>query len=167
MTTAFAQGMAVSCPESAKYYSKDSVNVTTFGARTVEGVNGLDFQTSLEQNFKRCYPNKAISITKYGVGEKIIVERFLQFTVSHNYPNPTRNGRTTFDVVMPEPDKITINFYSIHGQQMRYAINEYLNAGKHSISIDLTSFPVGLYIQLSHYTSLGLNSDYKKLIVAR
>lgn len=118
MTTAFAQGMAVSCPESAKYYSKDSVNVTTFGASTVEGVNGLDFQTSLEQNFKRCCPNKAISIT--GVGEKIIVERFLQFTVSHNYPNPTRNGRTTFDVVMPEPDKITINFYSIHGQQMRY-----------------------------------------------
>jgi len=50
MTTAFAQGMAVSCHESAKYYSKDSVNVTTFGARTVEGVNGLDFQTSLEQN---------------------------------------------------------------------------------------------------------------------
>jgi len=65
--TAVAQITGASCPESAKYFSKDSINVITFGASTVEGVNGLDFQPSLTTNFLKCYPSKTVNVQKYGV----------------------------------------------------------------------------------------------------
>jgi acyl-CoA thioesterase-1 len=65
---AFAQITGASCPESAQYFSKDSINVVTFGASTVEGVGGLDFQVGLTGNFLKCYPSKVINVQKYGVG---------------------------------------------------------------------------------------------------
>lgn len=302
---AAAQGMAVSCPESAQYYSKDSINVITFGASTVEGVNGLEFQSYLAQNFGRCYVNKVIRVEKYGVGgettgqsllrlnnaingktgfiailvgvndavrieagrqsiteteanmrtiinivlkqklipiictlqffndrnnarlrrvnnviiqinalyrkiaqengiyladinrvfrrdfslyqddvhpnargyrlisyvifdtiNKIIAERFLQFTVSQNYPNPTINGYTSIDLVMPESDKIELKIYSIQGKLMSFPINEYLNTGKHVVKLDLSQLPAGIYIY-KVTSSSGLYTATKKLIVSK
>lgn len=64
---AAAQITGASCPESAQYYSKDSINIVTFGASTVEGVNGLDFQPYLTTSFLKCYPGKTINVQKYGV----------------------------------------------------------------------------------------------------
>ncbi|MDN3585202.1 SGNH/GDSL hydrolase family protein [Pedobacter aquatilis] len=61
-------GVGVSCPEAAQYYSKDSINIVTFGASTVEGVRGLSFQPLLENNFANCYTGKTISITNHGIG---------------------------------------------------------------------------------------------------
>lgn len=70
--------MGLSCPESAKYYSKDSINVVTFGASTVEGVNGIDFQTYLHQNFSQCYTGKSINIYKNGVGGETTTQSLLR-----------------------------------------------------------------------------------------
>ncbi|WP_082120652.1 SGNH/GDSL hydrolase family protein [Pedobacter sp. BMA] len=58
----------VSCPEAAQYYSKDSINIVTFGASTVEGVQGLGFQNALKNNFLQCYQNKVVDITNFGIG---------------------------------------------------------------------------------------------------
>ncbi|WP_231491444.1 SGNH/GDSL hydrolase family protein [Pedobacter sp. Leaf170] len=58
----------VSCPEAAQYYAKDSINIVTFGASTVEGVKGLSFQPLLESNFAKCYAGKVINITNQGIG---------------------------------------------------------------------------------------------------
>jgi acyl-CoA thioesterase-1 len=58
----------ISCPEAAQYYAKDSINIVTFGASTVEGVNGFNFQDMLAANFKNCYPGKIIDITNEGIG---------------------------------------------------------------------------------------------------
>ncbi|MFC3562490.1 GDSL-type esterase/lipase family protein [Pedobacter jamesrossensis] len=58
----------VSCPEAAQYYAKDSINIVTFGASTVEGVKGLGFQTMLESNFLNCYSGKVVNITNQGIG---------------------------------------------------------------------------------------------------
>lgn len=300
-----AQGMAVSCPESAQYYSKDSINVITFGASTVEGVRGLEFQSYLAQNFGRCYVNKVIRVEKYGVGgettgqslarldaaifgkagfilimigvndairieagrqtideteanmrqiikkaltqklvpiistlqffddrnnarskrinavitqvnnlyrkiarengiyvadinrvfrrdfslyqddvhpnargyrlislvvfdtiNRIIAERFLQFTVSQNYPNPTISGYTSIDIVMPESDKIELKIYSVQGKLMSLPVNEYLNTGKHVVKLDLSQLPPGIYIY-KITSSSGLYTTTKKLVVSR
>ncbi len=299
------QGMAVSCPESAQYYSKDSINVITFGASTVEGVRGLEFQSYLAQNFNRCYSNKVVRVEKYGVGgettgqslarldaaifgkagfilimigvndairieagrqsideteanmrqiikvaltqklvpiistlqffddrnnarskrindviiqvntlyrriarengiyiadinrvfrrdfslyqddvhpnargyrlisyvvfdtiNKIIAERFLQFTVSSNYPNPTISGYTSIDIVMPESDKIELKIYSVQGKLMAVPVNEYLNTGKHVVKLDLSQLPPGIYIY-KITSSSGLYTTTRKLIVSR
>ncbi|UKT62304.1 SGNH/GDSL hydrolase family protein [Pedobacter mucosus] len=57
-----------SCPEAAQYYSKDSINIVTFGASTVEGVGGFGFQTMLQNNFLNCYTGKIVDITNHGIG---------------------------------------------------------------------------------------------------
>jgi len=300
-----AQGTPVSCPESAQYYSKDSINVITFGASTVEGVRGLEFQSYLTQNFARCYTNKTIKVEKYGVGgettgqslsrldaaifgkagfivimigvndairieagrqsidetetnmkqiikvaltqkliplistlqffddrnnarfrrinnviiqinnlyrkiaqengiyiadinrafrrdfslyqdevhpnargyrlisyvifdtiNRVIAERFLQFTVSPNYPNPTISGYTSIDIVMPEPDKIELKIYSVQGKLMSVPVNEYLNTGKHIVKLNLSQLPPGVYIY-KITSSSGLYTATRKLIVSR
>jgi len=108
---------------------------------------------------------RLISFVLFDSINKIIADRFLQFTVSQNYPNPTA-GHTSIDVVMPEPDKIELKIYSIQGKLMSVPINEYLNTGKHVVKLDLSQFPAGLYIyKITSYS--GLYTATKKLIVSR
>ncbi len=298
-----AQITGASCPESAKYYSKDSVNVITFGASTVAGVNGLDFQSPLTSNFLNCYSTKTINIQKYGVfGEtttkgllriddaianktgfivilmgandaleidagrmkieqteanmrtlivkslnqnlvpivctlqnfddrreiryrsvntqvlnlnnlykklvkeygiyladinaairrdftlyqdivhpnargnrlisfvifdtinKIIEERFLEFTLTQNYPNPGRDI-TSIDIVMPEADKVEMKIYNMQGKVVQTVLNEYLNTGKHTIQLNLSLLPPGIYIYRLVSLS-GLHSATRKMVVA-
>lgn len=299
-----AQITGASCPESAKYYSKDSINVVTFGASTVAGVNGLDFQRYLTGNFTNCYKGKTINVQKYGVsGEttgqgllridqaiagktgfiviligandavaieagkqkiaeteanmrqlivkslnqalvpivctiqnfddrtdvrlrrvnvqvrlineiykklaveygiyladlnaairrdfslyqdavhpnargyrlisfvifdvinRIIEERFLQFTVTQNYPNPARDF-TSVDIIMPQSDKIEFKIYNLQGKVVHTVLNEYLNTGKHTISLDLSILSPGIYIYRV-VSSSGLYATAKKMIVVR
>ncbi|WP_343522217.1 SGNH/GDSL hydrolase family protein [Pedobacter sp.] len=68
----------VSCPEAAQYYSKDSINIVTFGASTVEGVKGLGFQTLLQNNFISCYTNKIVDITNHGIGGQTTFQGLLR-----------------------------------------------------------------------------------------
>lgn len=68
----------VSCPEAAQYYSKDSINIVTFGASTIEGVNGLGFQTMLQNNFINCYTNKLVDITNHGIGGQTTFQGLLR-----------------------------------------------------------------------------------------
>jgi lysophospholipase L1-like esterase len=68
----------VSCPEAAQYYAKDSINIVTFGASTVEGVNGLGFQTMLQNNFLNCYTNKVVDITNHGIGGQTTFQGLLR-----------------------------------------------------------------------------------------
>ena len=80
--SSFAQGTPppnrVSCPEAAQYYSKDSINIVTFGASTVEGVKGLGFQTMLQNNFTNCYTNKTVDITNHGIGGQTTFQGLLR-----------------------------------------------------------------------------------------
>ncbi len=301
--SATAQITGASCPESAQYYSKDSINVITFGASTVAGVNGLDFQPILTTSFLKCYAGKTINVQKYGVsGEttgqgllridnaianktgfivilmgandatqieagkqtiaqtesnmrlmifksleqklvpivctiqnfddrrsalyrrvniqialinnlyrklvkeygiyladinaiirrdftlyqdfvhpnargnrlisfvlfdainKIIAERFLQFTVTQNYPNPGRET-TSIDIVMPSAEKIEFKIYNLQGRVVQTVLNEYLNTGKHTIQLNLSSLNPGVYIYRVSTTN-GLSAT-KKMIVMR
>ena len=302
LTTVNAQITGASCPESAQYYAKDSINIVTFGASTVEGVNGLEFQPYLTTSFLKCYAGKTVNIQKYGVGgettgqgllridnaiagktgfiiilmgandalqiaagkqkiaeteanmrsmitkslaqnlvpivctlqnfddrknlnykhvnvqialintiykkfvkeygiyladlnavirkdfslyqdaihpnakgyrlisfilfdtvNKIIAERFLQFIVSQNYPNPGKS-LTSIDIVMPAADKVEFKIYNLQGKVVQTVLNEYLNTGKHTIQLNLSLIPSGIYIYRV-ISSTGLYAATKKLIV--
>lgn len=64
----YAQNVTrASCPEAAQYYAKDSINIVTFGASTVQGVGGAGFQTMLQNNFLNCYSGKTVDITNHGI----------------------------------------------------------------------------------------------------
>ncbi|MCZ4222250.1 SGNH/GDSL hydrolase family protein [Pedobacter rhodius] len=101
---AFSQtNTKISCPEAAQYYSKDSINIVTFGASTVEGVKGLGFQTMLESNFVNCYSGKVINITNQGIGGQTTLQGLLRID------NAIKN-RTGFIVIsMGINDALAIN----------------------------------------------------------
>ena len=280
----YAQITGASCPETAQYYAKDSINVVTFGASTVEGVNGLFFQAPLTSNFLKCYPGKTINIENYGIGgettaqglrridaaiagktgfivllmgandalrieageqtmdyteenmrlliskslqqhlvpilctlqyfddrnnalykrvnkhiyainalyrrlaseyglyladinavmrrdfslyqdfvhpnargnrliafilfdaiNKIIADRFLQFTVTQNYPNPGRN-KSLVDIVLPTAGKVSFKLYDLQSRLVKTVLDEYMNSGKHSLELDVSTLPAGIYI---------------------
>lgn len=64
--TVYAQ--VPSCSAAARFYSKDSINVTTFGASTVQGINGFSFQNFLKNNIQSCYTGVIVTVTTNGVG---------------------------------------------------------------------------------------------------
>lgn len=109
--------------------------------------------------------NRLISLVVFDTINKIIAEKFLQFTVSQNYPNPVTNF-TSIDIVMPEADKVTINIYNLQGKVVLSVVNEYINTGKHIVRIDLSNLPSGMYIyRVNSYS--GLYTATKKLILRR
>lgn len=107
--------------------------------------------------------NHLIGLVIFDAINRIIAEKFLQFTVSQNYPNPAANF-TSVDIIMPEADKITLNIYSLQGKIVYSLVNEYINTGKHVIKLDLSALPPGVYIyKVSSYS--GLYTATKKLVV--
>jgi len=68
-----------SCSAASKFYSKDSISITTFGASTVAGVAGFSFQPYLLQNFQYCYTGKFISITNNGIPGETTTQGLARF----------------------------------------------------------------------------------------
>ncbi|MES2418691.1 MAG: GDSL-type esterase/lipase family protein [Bacteroidota bacterium] len=102
VTKVNAQITGASCPESAQYYSKDSINVITFGASTVEGVNGFSFQPHLTSNFLKCYPSKTINIQKYGISGETTGDGLLRIN------NAIKNKTGFIAILMGANDAVQI-----------------------------------------------------------
>jgi len=67
------------CSAAAKFYGKDSINVTTFGASTVAGVGGFSFQTDLLNNIEACYTGVIVSVTTNGVFGETSTQGLIRF----------------------------------------------------------------------------------------
>jgi acyl-CoA thioesterase-1 len=84
---------APSCSAAAKFYGKDSINVTTFGASTVAGVGGVSFQNDLLNNIETCYPGVIVSVTKNGVSGETTTQGLSRFPAAIE-------GRTGFLIIL-------------------------------------------------------------------
>lgn len=62
-----------------------------------------------------------------------------------NYPNPF-NPETTISYNISEPGKITLQIFNIKGQLIETLVNEYQNAGKHSIVWNAENRCSGVYL---------------------
>ncbi|RYE34357.1 MAG: T9SS type A sorting domain-containing protein [Sphingobacteriaceae bacterium] len=78
-TTAIVVAQKPSCSLSSKLYSKDSINITTFGASTVAGINGLQFQPFLKADFEACYPGKTVIVGNYGIPGQTTTQGLVRF----------------------------------------------------------------------------------------
>lgn len=74
-----AYAQVPSCSAASQFYSKDSINITTFGASTVQGVGGFSFQHYLQQNIQLCYTGKVVTITNNGIGGETTSQGRLRF----------------------------------------------------------------------------------------
>jgi acyl-CoA thioesterase-1 len=70
---------APSCSAAAKFYGKDSINVTTFGASTVAGVGGFSFQGDLQNNIEACYTGVIVTVTTNGVFGETTTQGLVRF----------------------------------------------------------------------------------------
>lgn len=86
-----------SCSAASQFYSKDSVNVTTFGASTVAGVGGFSFQGYLQQDIEVCYPGKVVTVTTNGVAGETTTQGLSR------YPAAIA-GRTGFVLILMGAD---------------------------------------------------------------
>lgn len=76
----YAQLRMPVCGAYADYYNRDTINVTTFGASTVEGQGGLlNFQLPLRSFIERCYKNKVINFYNFGIGGQTTAEGLSRF----------------------------------------------------------------------------------------
>lgn len=81
------------CSAASKFYRKDSINVTTFGASTVAGVGGFSFQDDLQANLESCYTGVIVTVTKNGVSGQTTSEGLVRFPAAIA-------GRTGFVVIL-------------------------------------------------------------------
>jgi acyl-CoA thioesterase-1 len=84
---------APSCSAAAKFYGKDSINVTTFGASTVAGVGGFSFQEDLLNNIESCYTGVIVSVTKNGISGETTNQGLVRFPAAIA-------GRTGFLIIL-------------------------------------------------------------------
>jgi len=66
------------------------------------------------------------------------------FSVEQNTPNPF-NPTTTISFSLAEAGNVTIEVYNVAGQKVDTIVNEYMDAGSHSVVWDASSFSAGVY----------------------
>ncbi|UCC79566.1 MAG: T9SS type A sorting domain-containing protein [Candidatus Zixiibacteriota bacterium] len=67
-----------------------------------------------------------------------------KFELSQNYPNPF-NAQTTIRFVLPKSQDIELTVYDLLGRRIEVLINEYWEAGVHTITFDASSLSSGVY----------------------
>jgi hypothetical protein len=87
----------------------------------------------------------------YGGGDSIIVgimdsppplpDRYFLF---QNYPNPF-NANTTIRFVLPKSQNVELAVYDLLGRRIDVLINDYLEAGVHSVAFDASALSSGVY----------------------
>jgi len=125
-----AHAQTPNCSAASKFYSKDSINIVTFGASTVAGIGGFSLQPDLKTNFENCYVGKTIDITDNGVPGETTSQGLVRFPAAIA-------GRTGFifidmganDAQAIVNKKMTI---STTEKNMRYYIEE---AQKHNLIV--------------------------------
>ena len=95
-----------------------------------------------------------------------IEERFeqpFQFQLRQNYPNPF-NPNTTITYELPTSENIKISIYNTAGQLMATLVDEYKNAGIHSVEWNASKVVSGIYL---YRFEAGAYSAVKKGVLVR
>jgi hypothetical protein len=76
---------------------------------------------------------------------EVNIELPAEYELSQNYPNPF-NPSTTIRFTIPEPGNVKLIVYNIIGEQIYELMNEYKEAGGHTISFNASGLNSGIYI---------------------
>ena len=68
----------------------------------------------------------------------------LQFKLSQNYPNPF-NPNTNIKYSLSEPSYVTLEIYNILGQKTATLVDEYRDAGSHTVIWQANDVSSGMY----------------------
>lgn len=72
-----------------------------------------------------------------------------QYALGQNYPNPF-NSVTTIKYEVPKHSKIILKIFNVMGQELATLVNEYQDAGYHTVHWDASQAPTGIYFCQVH-----------------
>lgn len=73
-----------------------------------------------------------------------------EFSLEQNFPNPF-NPSTTISFAVPRAGKVSLEVYDILGRKVVTLLDDYVEAGRHSVEWSAESAPSGMYFyKLSH-----------------
>ena len=85
------------------------------------------------------------------------------YALEQNYPNPF-NPSTSINFSMGEPGIVKLSLYNLLGQEVKLLVNEFKEAGPHTITFDASSLTSGAYF----YTLETLQfKQTKKMLLAK
>ena len=64
------------------------------------------------------------------IAERIELDKPSEFALLDNYPNPF-NPETKISFQIPEPARVKLTIYNLHGQKVMTLVNEYRGPGKY------------------------------------
>ncbi len=79
-----------------------------------------------------------------------------EFELAQNYPNPF-NPETTINYGIPTDGFVDLSVYDVLGQKITTLVNDYKNAGRHTVLFNGANLPSGIYIYV-------LNSNGNRVI---
>ncbi len=94
---------------------------------------------------------------------KIYYNRTLLFQLFQNYPNPF-NPVTEIQFVVPVSEIVNISLFNLLGQKIKELINKSLEAGSHSIDVNLDGLNSGIYL---YKITAGEHTAVKKMILLK
>ena len=85
------------------------------------------------------------------------------FYLKDNYPNPF-NPSTNVDFSIPKASFVTLKVYDVLGREIATLVNENLQQGQHSVSVNLNSAQSGVYY---YRLQSGNNVETKKMLLMK
>lgn len=95
------------------------------------------------------------------LNDEIIIALPKKFNLSQNYPNPF-NPSTKMDYELPVDSKVKLIIYDILGREIKTLVNDYQNAGLHSVEFDAKQLASGFY-----YYRLITNSNGNDITITK
>ncbi|HQI42282.1 MAG: hypothetical protein B6D44_08780 [Ignavibacteriales bacterium UTCHB2] len=86
-----------------------------------------------------------------------------EYTLMQNFPNPF-NPNTTITFFLPEAQYTTLKIYNVLGKEVKTVVNENLKEGYHSVDINMSNEPSGVYL---YSLSAGNFRETKKLLLLK
>jgi len=86
-----------------------------------------------------------------------------KFELSQNYPNPF-NPVTTIRFNLPEAGFVKLTLFNVLGQQIRSLVNDFKEAGVHTINLDASDLNSGIYI---YKIESGLFTETRKMTLLK
>ena len=87
----------------------------------------------------------------------------LSFELSQNYPNPF-NPSTTINYSIPQSSNVTMKIFNTLGQEVATIIDQYKEAGVHTINFDASELNSGIYF---YKLDTGLYSEVRKMTLIK
>jgi hypothetical protein len=86
-----------------------------------------------------------------------------KFALEQNYPNPF-NPITQINYQLPVNARVLLKIYDTLGREVRTLVNERQNAGNHSVTLNGSNLPSGVYFYRLH---TGGSVQTKKMVILK